>query len=755
MQTRLLSIFLCYLFFINIGSLSAQSASIEGHITSSETNKAIQQVNIYLSKYEGSFSTGVATDENGYYRFEGLQKGRYELTLSAVGFKQEKREIKLQTSETKTIDLTLQPARYKLNEIIVSNSNRNASNTTTVQRIDAEDIKKVDLGTVADVARLLPAAHVATNSRGQTILYLRNSADRQTAQFFNGALINVPWDNRVDISFLPSSMLGGVTVSKGVPSVTYGANTIGGAVNFRAKSLPNDREKLTKLSVTGSMPGLGGASVVRMGQHNSLSYTAEVGYTKQYDYMLPDGATVPHSQPSDDRRVNTDKRNVNMFFEGTKRYQNGARLNASIFHVDAEKGVAPESNLDPEKTGVRYWRYPAIRQSMVIVNGLIPLNSDTHLRGAMWFNRYEQDIHQFQSVAYDTLDQTQDDLDLTGGLRLILDQELGKGNINVALNVLTTQHNQTIVPYSGGNAQGDSSDTYGQQIYSLGAEYSFPIAQDLSGMVGISYEGSAITNTGPWENEGYEHYLRSALSISGGLTYEISEQLRLRSSLGRKPRFPTMRELYGGALGKFVPNPNLKPVTAYLGELGIEWRGTAVSGSLTGFITRTYDAIDKKTFQQGPNTGKEQRINLDGSRVWGIESKFSAVPVTNLSIDGSITYMNKRGILQGEPRKLDEKPTWLGKLGITYDLTDRISILSQTEYTGGIYTRTEQNTFVLLPDALIFDGRLGYDLFPQHKTLEGSELFFRVNNITNDLRVLQLGLPGPGRKFLAGAKVQF
>jgi iron complex outermembrane receptor protein len=274
-------------------------------------------------------------------------------------------------------------------------------------------------------------------------------------------------------------------------------------------------------------------------------------------------------------------------------------------------------------------------------------------------------------------------------------------------------------------------------------------------MLGLSYEGSAITNTGPWESQGYESYLSSTLSLSAGLTYNISERLRLRSSFGRKPRFPTMRELYGGALGKFVPNPNLKPVTAYLSEVGMEWLGTTVSSSLTAFLTRTYDTIDKRTIQQGPNAGKEQRINLDGSRILGVETNLTTTPVEQLSIDGSFTYMYTRGFFQGDPRKLDEKPAWVGKLNVSYDLTNRLNILSQTEYTGGIYTRTEQNNFVLLPDALIFDGRISYDLFQNNQSFSGGEIFFRVNNVTNDLRILQLGLPGPGRKYLAGVKVQF
>lgn len=737
-----------------ISGLHAQTSTLRGQLTNAQNGEAIQGANISLLNLESESSMGMASDNRGRYSFQSLSEGGYELKITAVGYHPKVKEITLRADEAHVINIELHPTTYELSEIVVSKAQENNASLTTVQRIPAKDIEQVDLGTVADVARMLPAAHVATNSRGQTILYLRNSADRQTAQFFNGALINVPWDNRVDIGFLPAAMLGGVTVSKGVPSVLYGTNTIGGAANFRTPSL-EEQEGVTQLEVTGSVPGLGGASLRRMGTSNNFSYTAEASYSKQFDYPLPDGATVPYSQPSEKTRVNTDRQHFNLFFEGTQQFNNGARISTSVFHVDAEKGVAPESNVNPAQSSVRYWRYPTIRQSMAIVNGMIPIDSNTQIRGAAWVNRFTQDIYQYQTVRYDDLDQTQNDLDLTGGLRLILEQGLGKGQLNLALNALTTQHQQTIVPYQNGPAGADSSNTYGQQIYSIGAEYTYPFTDKMTGMIGISYDGSAITNTGPWENEGYNNYLVSRFSFSTGLTYKLSDKLRLRSVIGRKPRFPTMRELYGGALGKFVPNPNLKPVTAYLGEVGMEWRGPKVSSTLTTFLTRTYDTIDKTTFQQGPNAGKEQRINLDGSRVWGIETTIAANPITSLSIDGSFTYMNIRGFFEGEPRKLDEKPTWLGKLNITYDLTDRLGALLHTEYTGGIYTRTEQNTFVLLPDALIFDGRLSYELFRRGDTLNGGEVFFRVNNITDDQRILQLGLPGPGRTFLGGLKLQF
>lgn len=736
------------------GPLQAQTAALRGQITDAETGAPLADANVTLSSPGEDVRKGTATDSAGHYAFAGLPPGRYVLRVSAVGFQTAARTVVLQPDESQALNLPLQPSTYTLNEIVVRGTDRTENSPTTVQRIPAEELEAQDLSTVADVARLLPAAHVATNSRGQTILYLRNSSDRQTAQFFNGALINVPWDNRVDLSFLPSAMLGSVTVSKGVPSVVYGTNTIGGAVNFRARSLA-EAGSLTELTLTGSSPGLGGASLLQTGKHGSFSYTAETAYSRRDDFRLPEGADLPYSQPSDETRVNTDHEHFNLFFEGRRQYDNGARLGATLFHVEAEKGVAPESNLNPEETGVRFWRYPMIRQSMGIVSGMLPIGDGSRLRGSVWLNRFAQDIHQFQSVEYEQLDRTQADLDLTAGLRAIFEQQLGSGEIDIALNALTTRHRQTIVPYRSGSAESDSTGSYGQQIYSLGAEYAVPLGPKLTAMVGASYDGSAITDTGPWEERGYDHYLSSAVGLSAGLTYRFSDRLLLRSVVGRKPRFPTMRELYAGALGKFVPNPGLKPVTARLGEAALEWYGTALSGSLTAFISRLYDTIDQTTIQQGPNAGKEQRINLDGSRVWGIEATTTARPLPGLALNGSLTYMNIRAYLDGETRKLDEKPTWLGRLNANYTVTERLGAMLQAEYTGGIYTRTEQNTFVSLPNAFILDTRLSYQLFGTDEERKGGQIFFRVNNITNDMRILQLGLPGPGREYMAGLKLRF
>lgn len=67
-----------------------------------------------------------------------------------------------------------------------------------MQHVEYATLESQDAASVSELAELVPATHVQNNSRGQTIWYFRNAGDRQVGQFFDGALLNIPWDNRVN-----------------------------------------------------------------------------------------------------------------------------------------------------------------------------------------------------------------------------------------------------------------------------------------------------------------------------------------------------------------------------------------------------------------------------------------------------------------------------------------------------------------------------------------------------------------------------
>ncbi len=743
-----------------VAAAHAQPASLAGQVVDAETGTPIPAANVVARGSDER--AGASTDAEGRYRIVRLSPGTYVVEATAVGFVPAQRRIELEAGEARTVTLALDPQAYELNEIVVRGRGEvSAPTPSTVQRVRAADIVRQDPATVADVGRLIPGAHVQTNSRGQTLLYFRGAGERQVAQFFDGALLNVPWDNRVDVGVLPATMLEGITVSKGVPSIRYGTNVIGGAVNFQSRALRNSG-RLTEVIGAFGTAGARRASLAHLGHRGAFGYTGSFEYAYRDDVALPEGADLPYSQPDGSSRTNTDRRLVNGFLRGAYRFESGVRVGASVFHVDAEKGVAPESHVDPEEERVRYWRYPVWRKSMLILSAEVPVGGDAVVRGAAWGSRFEQTIDRYRSVAYERRQETQDDVDLTGGLRLIWEQPLRTGTLAAAFNALTTRHRQANVAFDDGRPTPDSAIVYRQHLFSAGLEYDVPLTGRLGARLGTSFDGAVSADVGPWADVDTLNLANgnasTALSLTAGLTYALTDAVSWRAAVGRKPRFPTMRERFDGALGKFVPNPDLRPVQAYLAETGFVWRGARLSGEATAFVTRTFDAIDKQTLP----SGVERRINLDGSRVYGVELAGAAEPLDRLSLNGHLTWMRPQSERGGVWQRLDEKPAWLGTLTAAYELPFGLRVVGQSEYVAGTYARCSavsarcpaRNAFVELPDALVFNARVSRGFLTQEQMVAG-ELFFRVDNATDELRLLQLGLPDAGRAFEGGVKLTF
>lgn len=744
---------LCLLTTFVSGQTMAQS-TVRGQVVEAETEAPIERANVLVRR--GEETQGTSTNPGGRFSIQ-LAPGEYTIEVSALGYEGERRAVTVEEDGVTSVRFTLSPRDYSLNEIVVSGRQRSGTDAvSTVQQVDYADIESQDATDVSELAELVPATHVQTNSRGQTILYFRNAGDRQVGQFFDGALLNIPWDNRVNISLIPASVVGEMTVTKGVPSVRYGANVLGGAINFQSRTLDSKGQR-TELTGSVGTAEQRNAAATHLGRTDRWDYTAAVQYSERGNQPLPGGVQLENNQPLEDRRVNTDRQLVSAFGRASRRLENGGEVALSMLHVDAEQGVAPEGNVTDAQS--RYWRYPLWQKSTLIASGQVPVGTNTSLSGAAWGSRFARDIDDYDSISYSMRDTTQQGRDLTGGIRLIGTQDLPRGSLTLAVNGLTSRHEKTIVP--GGQSAPVSSSTFRQHLFSAGLEYEAQLPSRVQVTAGASFDGTATPETGPFPDRDPIY----TWGLNTGLRFDAGQGWALRGAFGRKTRFPTMRELFGAAIGKFVPNPNLQPVSAWIGELGVEYRTSSVYLGTTTFLNRVYDTIDKRTFTQEiineenlptDYLGKEQRINLQGARIYGVETMVRWTPTKSLMVDGNLTWSHPRGFTESGTQRLDEKPAWLGTGRVSYELPFGFSLMGQGRYTGGVYARNEQNEFVSLPSSpsLVLDARLGYALSNVTNSVEGS-VFVRGENLTDEAVFIGLGLPRPGRSFRAGVEVAF
>ncbi len=649
-------------------------------------------------------------------------------------------------------DTTIRTA--KLGEIVISAAaDAPAATAYTFKRVDLAKILKLDAAVVADFGRLIPAAHIRTNSRGETLVYLRNAGERQVGVFFEGALLNIPWDNRVDMSLIPASVIGGVTVAKGVPPVEYGTNVLGGAVNLTARTL-NTPWSQTDFSSRVGTEGRVDGSATHRGRSRRVTFTGSVGYTRTNGLSIPSGVSLPFSQakPSG-TRTNTDSRVTNLSANGTYDFDR-SHVGVSILHMDAEKGIAPESHLDPAASRVRFWRYPTWRNTMVILNSEGFSGGGTSWKSAAWVNAFTQEIESYQSATYQRVDERQYDDDFTVGTRLTLSQSLGTGLAKFSFNGLTSTHKQRDVELdASGNP--DSTQTFPrlefqQHIVSVGAEYGFTPSLPLTVTIGASFDAMFTPKTGDKpDRDAFTDY-----SATLGAMYDAGNGWFVRGAVGRKTRFPTMRELFGEALNRFLLNPDLDTESAVLTEIAVGFSGETFSGEIIPFGTFTSGTIDQQSILvAGETRPRRQRVNLEGSRVLGVELVGTASVTEEITVDGHLTLMDVHvdQAAPDDPDRLSEKPEALGRLALTYSGEQGTGLTVEGVYTGRAYSLSDKNQFVPLKTSLTFNVRVSQriDLAPRWV-----ELFVRADNVTDQVVLPQLGLPAAGRMVSGGVKVE-
>jgi len=644
---------------------------------------------------------------------------------------------------------------HRLEEIVVHGVHQvPAPLPYTVAEIEPRRMATLDAFSAAQVARLVPAAHVQTNSRGETLVYLRAAGERQVAAFLDGALLNVPWDNRVDLSLVPAPMIGGITVVQGVPPVEYGTNVLGGALNLTSPALDDGARRVEIVLSRGTEGQLQGSLAGRGSLGSAWRYALGLGRASRDGLALPAGAELPYNQTDPKIRTNTDQRMTNAAARVVHRFPGGTEVGASLFHVDAEKGVAPEGHLDPARFRVRYWRYPLWQNTMAIASAKGVLGADAIWKGAAWVNRFRQNIDAYTSSSYDSLDSREEDRDLTVGGRLVGQRRLGRSAVKLALNALTSTHRQRDLDL---NPDGSPAGTfpelsYRQVVVSTGVEYEVDPIDRLDLTAGASFDLMSAPQTGDKPAiEAFRDY-----SATLGLGYQLHPGIHLRGSLGRKSRFPTLRELFGEALNRFLINPDLRPESSIITELAARFRGVNGEVEVVPFATFTSNTIDQRSvLLPGESRPRRQRINLRGSRVVGLELSGTFAPRPGLQAQGHLTLMQPRRLKDAptDPIWLSEKPDVLGRLALGYEPASGPQGLIEGVYTGRAYSLDEANQFVPLPRSVVFNVRAGYRfLWAEERRLE---VFARVDNLTDEVVVPQLGLPAAGRTAQAGVKADF
>jgi iron complex outermembrane receptor protein len=121
---------------------------------------------------------------------------------------------------------------FSLGEIVVTGKNETISKISTNETIDIEKLQLTNSITVGDALNTLPGVFLTIGTKNEQCFTIRGFNQRYVPIFYDGIPISVPNDGYVDAGVLSTDNLSQITVSKGLSSVLYGTNTMGGVINL-------------------------------------------------------------------------------------------------------------------------------------------------------------------------------------------------------------------------------------------------------------------------------------------------------------------------------------------------------------------------------------------------------------------------------------------------------------------------------------------------------------------------------------------
>jgi len=612
-----------------------------------------------------------------------------------------------------------------------------------------------------EALRESPFVHVRQNSRGEMELSIRGSDSRQAAVLLDGVPITLGFDHRTDPSLVPITGAQNLVIVRGLSSLLNGPNTLGGTIEV---SHENAFGQLGTGRVWGGVgvdensayvASLGAGREIDRLMGGRFSVRGGLAYRQRDGFALPAGAPDPTS--SNGLRTNSDLRETDAFTSLRWSGAVGRSIGLTVSGFNAERGVPPEEHL----AAPRLWRYPFNSRALAALS----LNAGSFqtpwgfggFEFGAGYNTGRLKIESFADRTYQSVTGEERGDERTWTSRALFSHSLPmSARIKAAATMANVSYAETLPPAAVAD--------YQQQLWSTGAEVDLPLTAKTTLAGGFVYDRSATPKTGgrtPGQ-ESFDH-----IGWRGGLTHDLTRDARVHASVSQRARFPSLRELYSGALNRFMPNPDLKPETLLGFESGVTVdrsfgpipdatiQVSAFRHNLENAVVRiTLPAPDRR-FQRInrdriTSTGAEMLAGL----VFGIERERS-LTLTGDAVFQSISITDRT--TAGQPsRHAENNPEARGMLELGVPLPARTRGYANARYTGVQYclnadTGSEMELAAKTEANFALEKRV---LVSRNGAVRGLRALLSLDNAGNAAIYDQCGLPQPGRTIRVMLSIQ-
>ncbi|MFA7228861.1 MAG: TonB-dependent receptor [Melioribacteraceae bacterium] len=621
---------------------------------------------------------------------------------------------------------------FNLGEVIVTSQRPVIIKSSSVFDVNLERIEATGGADISKAVGFEPGVYISSSSKNESKIYLRGFDQRDISVFIDGVPIYQPYDGLVDLSNLPVNVIGKITVSKGMPSLLYGANSMGGTINLISKTC--DYPFTADLNLEHGFAQK--ASAGFNGTTGSVYYSLNGSFSKSNGFKLPGSFANTVNEKGGERDNSQFENRGAMLKLGVNNLFN-FELAYTLMIIDNEKGIPA----DVYSSKPRYWRFGEWKKT---VNNLMfgtEIAGDVTVRGNFFFEKFRNVLDSYDDATFTTQNRPY-------AFRSTYDDHTLGINLSSSFKTKQTGLTRLFVSYKKDVHKEEGNFNEGFKKYeadnlSMAAEQETEITGDLSVVA-----GAGLNYLKPVYSNGSEP--RSSASVFNanlGINFKLREKIILRANLSGNSRFPTLREFYSETKGRYLSNPALIPEKSFNTEAGI------ICDYLNrDFIELTlfYSSV-KGLIQEVPvSGGLKQFQNIGNVILAGVE--FSADYKNEVFIvDLNYTYLYaKNRSANSSTEILEYRPEHSASIISVYNFNSGLNLGFEIFYLAKQYgINLDTNAIVPMPDYELVNLRVAQKIFDRYT------LYLRVNNVFEKYYESEYGYPQPGRELLFGIKINW
>jgi len=632
-------------------------------------------------------------------------------------------------------------AVFTLGEVVAKDSKETITQVGTVEEIDRKTIDLTDTRTVADAIKTLPGVNFAINTRNEKIINVRGFDMRQVPILYDGIPMSVPYDGFVDAGKLPTRNLSQITVTKGISSVLYGPNTMGGVINLVSlkptRILEGDGE--FTVDETGAT-----AADVNLGTRFDRFYlTVSGGYLESDGFLLSDDFD-PTPLQGKGTRSNSDEIQTSVSTKLGFTPAAGHEYAFGFNRVNYTKGLPP--NVTDSAANARYWRFSDWDKATYYLLGDSTITDGLTMKTRLYYDTYYNVLDSYDNATYSTqttkkaFHSTYDDYSYGATLNLST-TAVPYNRIGFAFTYKDDIHRE----------QGTATAPWGRyeaETFTYGLEDSIRINDRLSLVLGVSHDvqNPVFANNSPLRGEA------STWNPQGGILYAPTDTVRLHASVGRKTRFPSLKELYSEAIGNNIANPTLGAEKAINYEIGVEADlGTTSSAGLNLFYADISDLIQNMPTTvvipgSTPVKYYNQYQNINKATYKGVELSLKSQLIEDNDFTFSYTYLDARNESpERTSDNLTDRPEHKVYLSDHYTANRWLALFAALDWSSDRYDSNMYNVADFFTITAKVIGTVSKNV----------AIECGVRNLTDANNELIHGLPTEGRTLFANLKGSF